>query len=300
MGRGPYPPSEDDPDRSVRAALKRRFGVAPRPLAKPRWRGVNTRLLVASVEKGRAMAVEGVVVGRVARLARYPVKSMAGEAADELDLRWPGAHGDRQYAFVQRGNRSRFPWLTAREVPSLVLHRPAYRNPADPRHSPVDVLTPAGEHLPLDHPALAAALSEAAGVGVELLQVGRGIFDSMPVSLATTTSLAVVEAAHGATLDPRRFHLNIVIEAEALDADWRGGVVAFGAGEGGACLLVNDAIPRCAMVAVDPDTAARDPSVLRTVALRFSNSVGSYCGTLRRGPIRVGDPVRLFRKEWGA
>jgi uncharacterized protein YcbX len=238
-----------------------------------------------------------IVVGRVACVARYPVKSMAGEPVAELDLGWPGTHGDRQYAFVRRDNRSRFPWLTAREVPSLVLHRPSFRNPADPRHSPVDVVTPAGDCLPLDHPALAASLSEAAGTAVELIQVGRGIFDSMPVSLTTTAFLAAVDAAHGMPLDPRRFRINIVIESEASDAIWHGGVLAFGEGEGGTRLLVNDFIPRCAMITVDPDNAARDASVLRTVAQRFGNNLGSYCATLRRGPIRVGDRVRLLQEK---
>lgn len=236
----------------------------------------------------------GVVVGRVARVVRYPVKSMAGEPVDELDLRWTGAHGDRQYAFVRRGDRSRFPWLTAREVPSLVLYRPAFRDPADPRHSPVDVVTPAGDRLPLDHPALASALSDAAGTAVELIQVGRGIFDSMPVSVASTASLAAVDAAHGAPLDPRRFRFNVVIESGEPDGAWHDGVLAFGEEEVGARLLVNDAIPRCAMVTVDPDTATRDASVLRTIAQRFGNGLGAYCATLRRGPVRVGDPVRLL------
>ena len=237
---------------------------------------------------------DGVVIGRVSQVARYPVKSMAGEPVAELNLRWPGADGDRQYAFVRRGNRSRFPWLTARDVPSLVLHRPSFRDPADPRHSAVDVVTPAGERLPLDHPALIASLSEAAGTDVELIQVGRGIFDSMPVSLTTTAFLAAVDAAHALPLDPRRFRMNIVIESEASDTAWHGGVLAFGEGEGSARLLVNDAIPRCAMVTVDPDTAARDPSILRTVAGRFGNNVGSYCATLQCGLIRPGDPVWLF------
>jgi uncharacterized protein YcbX len=157
----------------------------------------------------------------------------------------------------------------------------------------VDVVTPAGERLPLEHPALAASLSEAAGTAVELIQVGRGIFDSMPVSLTTTAFLAAVDAAHSTPLDPRRFRINIVIESEACDAAWHGGVLAFGK-DGGAKLLVNDSIPRCAMITVDPDNAARDASVLRTVAQRFGNNVGSYCATLRRGPIRVGDLVRLL------
>ena len=237
---------------------------------------------------------DGVVVGRVSQVTRYPVKSMAGEMVTELDLRWPGAHGDRQYAFVRRGNRSRFPWLTARDVPSLVLHRPFFRDPADPRHSTVDVVTPAGERLPLDHPALVASLSEAAGTDVELIQIGRGVFDSMPVSLTTTALLAAVDTAHALPLDPRRFRMNIIIESEASDEAWHGGVLAFGDGEDGARLLVNDGVPRCAMITVDPETAVRNPSVLRTVARRFANNVGSYCGTLQCGPIQKGDRVRFF------
>ncbi|MBL6081598.1 MOSC domain-containing protein [Belnapia sp. T18] len=241
--------------------------------------------------------MQAVTVGRVAHLARYPVKSMAGEALAELDLGWTGAHGDRQYAFMRRGNRSRFPWLTAREMPSLVLHRPSYRNPADPRHSPLDVVTPAGECLPLDHSALAASLSEAAGTTVDLIQVGRGIFDSMPVSLTTTAFLAAVDAAHGAPLDPRRFRINIVIQSEASDATWRGEILTFGDREEGARVLVSDAIPRCSMVTVDPDAASRDVSVLRTVAQRFDNNVGSYCATAHPGQIHVGDLVRIHRER---
>ena len=98
-------------------------------------------------------------VGDVAALSRFPVKSMAGERPGELELRWPGVHGDRQYAFFRARDRTRFPWLTAREVPGLVLHRPAFRVPGDPRRSPVDVVAPSGERLPLDAPELASRLS---------------------------------------------------------------------------------------------------------------------------------------------
>jgi hypothetical protein len=55
------------------------------------------------------------VVGRVAGLWRFPVKSMAGEQLDEAELGWHGLAGDRRWAFV-RGDtpRSGFPWLTIR------------------------------------------------------------------------------------------------------------------------------------------------------------------------------------------
>jgi len=234
------------------------------------------------------------VVGTVAGLSRFPVKSMAGERPAEVELRWPGIHGDRQYGFCRARDRTRFPWLSARDLPGLVLYRPAFRAPDDPRRSPVDVAAPSGGRLPLDAPDLAARLSEEVGEEVRLMQVGRGIYDAMPVSLATTASLSAVDAAHGAALDVRRFRLNIVVESRCADVAWRSGRLAFGERDDGAQLLVNDAIPRCALIAIDPDTAERDPSVVRTVARAFGNRVGVYCATAKPGVIRVGDRVRLL------
>jgi hypothetical protein len=56
--------------------------------------------------------------------------------------------------------------------------------------------------------------------------------------------------------------------------------------------VVNDPVPRCALITIDPNTAARDPAILRTVVQGFNNAVGAYCATARPGVIRVGDAVR--------
>ena len=236
---------------------------------------------------------KSIVVGTVAALSRFPAKSMAGELLQELELRWPGIHGDRLYGFCRADDRSRFPWMSARDLSDLVLYRPVYRNPDDPRHSPVDVILPSGERIPLDAPALARTLSDAAGTDVRLMQVGRGIFDAMPVSVASTASLVAVDEAHGTSLNPRRFRLNIVIESNQQDTDWCSGLLCFGERGNGARLLVNDAIPRCALITIDPTTAERDATVMRTVAQEFGNKVGVYCATAKVGTIRVGDQVRL-------
>jgi uncharacterized protein YcbX len=236
---------------------------------------------------------ESRVVGTVASLSRFPTKSMAGELLAELELRWPGIHGDRQYSFRRVGDRSRFPWLSARDLSRLVLYQPLYREPNNPRHSPVDVITPSGEQLTLDALSLSEMLSDEARTAVELMQVGRGMFDSMPVSLASTASLAAIDVAHGTALDARRFRLNIVVESVQQDENWRSAVLSFGERDDGARLLVNDTIPRCSLITIDPETAERDAAVIRTVAQKFGNAVGVYCATARVGTIRVGDPVRL-------
>ena len=64
-------------------------------------------------------------IGRVAGLWRYPVKSMAAEALDEVLVSWHGLAGDRRWAFVRPGiPRSGFPWLTIRELPEMSHYRP--------------------------------------------------------------------------------------------------------------------------------------------------------------------------------
>ncbi|MBR0666135.1 MOSC domain-containing protein [Roseomonas hellenica] len=237
------------------------------------------------------------VIGVVAALSRFPVKSMAGEPLAEVELRWPGMHGDRQYGFCRLQDQSRFPWLSARDLSGLVLYKPAYRDPGDPRNSPVNVVLASGDRLPVGAPALAAQISREARSEVRLMQVGRGIFDAMPVSLASTASLAAIDAAHGKPLDVRRFRLNIIIQSEQGEMAWRSGRLLFGEDEQGAQLLVNAGIPRCALITIDPETAERDPSVMRTVAGSFDNEVGVYCATAKPGTIRVGDRVRLFGQE---
>ena len=62
------------------------------------------------------------------------------------------------------------------------------------------------------------------------------------IPILDTASLAAVDDAHGAALDARRFRLNIVVESDLRDTDWRSGLLGFGEHEDGALLLVNDAM----------------------------------------------------------
>lgn len=233
------------------------------------------------------------IVGHVASLHRYPVKSMAGERLGVADVDWQGIEGDRQYAFVRKANGTRFPWLTAREVPAMALHRASFADPGAPRTSAVLIETPDGAAVPLHDPLLLGHLEAAAGEPVGLLQVARGIYDAMPISIVTTASHARVEAAHGSALDPRRFRMNVVIESELDTGEWQGQRLAFGTDADGAVVQMADPVPRCVLITIDPDTAAKEARILRTVAQQFGNAYGVYATPARPGLIRAGDPVRL-------
>jgi uncharacterized protein len=235
----------------------------------------------------------GQIIGRVAALNRFPVKSMAGEPLAVAEVDWQGIEGDRQYAFVRSANRSRFPWLTGREVPAMLLHRAHFADPAAPKTSAVIVETPDGASLSLHDPLLRTHLETAAREPVGLMQVARGIYDSMPISIATTASHAQVEAEHGTPLDPCRFRSNIVVESDVTIEQCQGLRLAFGEANDGASVQCANPIPRCVMITFDPDTGAKDPRVLRTVAQRFGNAYGLYATPARPGLIRVGDVVRV-------
>ena len=236
------------------------------------------------------------IVGHVAALNRFPVKSMAGEPLEVAEIDWQGVEGDRQYAFYFRDSGSRFPWLTGRDLSELVLHSARFADPAAPKTSAVEIAAPDGWRGRVDDAALLERLSAAAGAPIGLIQLAIGAYDSMPVSLVTTAAHGWVETAHGAPLDMRRFRANIVIESDHSQGEWAGKRIAFGTADAGdgAELLMTEGIPRCAMVTIDPDTAARNPKVLRTVAQQFGNMYGAYAAPARKGLVRVGDVVRLI------
>ena len=53
---------------------------------------------------------------------------------------------------------------------------------------------------------------------------------------------------------------------------------------------------RCMMVNLDPESGDQNPSVLKTIAQGHQGQTGIYANVVRPGPIRVGDPVRIFRE----
>ena len=228
------------------------------------------------------------LVGHVAAITRYPVKSMAGEPREVAEIDWQGMEGDRQYAFVKRDDATRFPWFTGRDLSELVLYRALYENAADPRRSRLTVTTPDGDCRPIGSPALRERLERVSGRELALIQLGSGTYDAMPLSVVSTASFAALDAAHGAPVDRRRFRANIVIKSDTRESEWDGGQVRFG---NGATLLLAAAAPRCAMVTIDPDTADRDPRVLRTVAKAFGNAFTTYASVARPGGVGMGDEV---------
>ena len=233
-------------------------------------------------------------VGRIRSVYRYPVKSMAAQPMAAADLGWHGLEGDRRYAFRRRDAVGGFPWLTATRLPELVGYRPesAPSDAASP--SGLRVSTPEGEGFALEDPALCRRVAAAHGAEVELAHLQQGIFDEASVSLISTSTVARLERDSGVRLDPRRFRPNLLVDAfgdEPFAEDaWVGRRIVIG-GPAGASVWVTQRDPRCAMVNLDPDTAAADPRVLRTIVRGRANFAGVYAVPVRPGPIGAGATV---------
>jgi uncharacterized protein YcbX len=234
--------------------------------------------------------VSGREIGRIVGLWRYPVKSMAEESLDAVDVSWHGLAGDRRFAFIRDGMaRSGFPWQTIRELPAMRHYLPSFDEPDRPDESRTMVRTPDGEELEVVDPALAAQL----GDGVRAIKQHIGVFDTMPLSLITTQTIASLGAWVEPTLTPQRFRPNLLVEAIGDGAfpedEWVGSLLRIGDMR----MRVDQRDVRCVMINIDPVTDEKDPDVLRTVARERNASLGVYGSSVTPGRIAVGDTVVL-------
>ena len=262
---------------------------------------------------------DAAIVGRVAELWRFPVKSMQGERLDGLELGPDGVAGDRRYGLIDTASDH---LLSAKSVPALFAARAVTVGPA------VQITLPDGRELAADDPDASAILSVWLGRPVELKPSGSTVgavgyemtfdppddgaemivwpamdgsfLDLAPVHALTTASLATMDAARPATVwNVRRFRPNVLIDTGSatgfVEDGWVGRDVALGAA--GATIHVDMQSVRCAMPLRaqpplgDAPALERDIEVFRTLTVEHNNHLGIYCGVAAPGSVRIGDPV---------
>jgi uncharacterized protein len=227
---------------------------------------------------------------------------MRAEALAEANVTFEGIAGDRRFAFIQGRKRTNFPWLTAREVPRMVLYGARLVDPSDPDKSDVLVTTPEGKEYDIFSEELLAELTgqltererDQPIYPVHL----KSAFDVAHISLLTTHALTKLASLVGEEIEPRRFRENFIINTESSahpdEQSWAGKRVIIGEGEGAAIVAVLRGDMRCMMPNLHPDTAEQDPRILRTIAQKQNNVMGVYGSVVQRGVVRVGDPVYLI------
>lgn len=231
------------------------------------------------------------VVGRVVGLWRYPVKSMAAESLETVDVSWFGLAGDRRWAFVRDDvPQSGFPWFTLRQRGDLNQYRPTFADPTRPDESATVVQTPDGRSFDVTDPELAEGL--AAGKA-RVIRQSRGVFDTFPVSLITTQTIREIGSKVGAPLQTERFRPNLLVDLTSdlpFEEDrWVGRTIQIGEFR----LRVDKRDGRCVVITIDPATGERLPQVLRTVAEERDGCLGVYGTTVQPGAVSMGDEVIL-------
>jgi uncharacterized protein YcbX len=222
-----------------------------------------------------------IATGTVTRLARFPVKSAAGEQLPALEIDGDGVAGDRALALTWGGNL-----LTARRSRRLL----AWSAAGDP-----PVLTaPDGTAHAADDPGLTAALAADLGYDVGLSREAAGQPDvAGTVHLVTEASLRALAGELGAELDPLRFRANVRAELDApafAEEEWAGCTVRIGEAE----LVVDQPCLRCAIPTFDPTTQDRSPRLLKHLVREHGGAFGIYLRALRPATIRAGDPVEVL------
>lgn len=232
-------------------------------------------------------ATGGTPVAVVRKLWRYPVKSMAADELDRAEVDWHGVPGDRRWAFLRPDSQTDgFPFHTLRNDPRLVLYRAELTDPERANASPVRVGSPEGDRYAVDDARLAALLGE----GVRVTRLRRGLYDSMPLSLISTSTVAEVCRRADVPYQPLRFRPNLLVETADghpfAEDEWVGRTLRVGS----AVLRVDRHDPRCVAVNVDPDSGRTAPGVLRALADRRAHA-GVYASVVTPGRLAPGDAL---------
>jgi hypothetical protein len=264
------------------------------------------------------------ILGAVAAIWRFPVKSMMGEELNAALVTSGGLAGDRAYALVDGDNRIGTAKIPRKWGP-LYRSRARYvEEPDGVRLPPAEISLPAGERLMTSASDINQRLGRLLGFDVRLITekpeklllespplgtvpesddaptvdfpVVNGFFDLGSLHLLTTATLETLRSLNPAVrFEARRFRPNLVIDTPHgirgfTENDWPGKTIAVGEE-----VRIKVMMPtiRCVVTTLAQDDLEYDPGVLKTAAQHNSANVGVYAMVEQGGMVRRGDELRI-------
>lgn len=221
----------------------------------------------------------------VTQIRRYPVKAMAGESLDSVQLDERGLVGDRWFAVWDDEGRM----ATGKDSRRFRRRDEIFEFRASTTDSGVRIEGRGGSWLVGD-PALDAALSDHMGVRVRVLpETAISHQDAAAVSIVGTASLAWCREHLDVDGDVRRLRTNVVLETAEpfVEETWTGRVVRIGE----TALRVVERTERCRMVDIAQEGLAPERGFLKALGRERDLCLGVYAEVHRRGGIGLGDPV---------
>ena len=252
----------------------------------------------------------GEMVGTVATLSRFPVKSMQGERLERVEVAHNGLVGDRAYALVETDTGTVMSAKNPRVGAQLFACRSEFIAGPEPGGDPppVRIVLPDGTSVTSDARGVDTTLSAYLGCDATLQRstsdgipspVATGPFvDAFPVSVLTTSTLARLQSLRPESrFDERRFRMNVVVETSEdgfVENEWIGRSLQIGEAVR-LTIVLSD--PRCVMTTLAQDDLPKDTEILRTVARHNHLEVagdlhpcaGVYAVVDAGGPATIGD-----------
>ncbi len=235
-------------------------------------------------------------IGQIKFIRRYPVKSMMGEDLNEATIEISGIVGDRIYAFVDdklKGNS--FHWMTARQAPEFLLHKPRFAAHNKAGLPGVVVICPDGREYSVVDKSFEEYLEAKYGYEISMKHSSRGCFDARPISLLSMQTVRQLEKETKLDyLAHERFRANFY-------ADWSNDQPFYEDELLEKTLQIGERVririvkkdSRCVIPTLDPETSVASPVVLETIQKRHKGRTGVYAEVEETGTVRLGDRVVL-------
>lgn len=246
----------------------------------------------------------------ITALWRWPVKGLGGQPLNQVSVT-AGALFPFDRAFAIENGTSDFDAANPAHVAKLqflcgVSQPSAHRLSASyaEQTGQLTITTLDGRSLVIDPgkpdqlEALAGELVETGLRGPLKLRKAHDLsggfgFTDVPgrwISIQNRASIAALEKAVDATLDPRRLRANVLIEG--WDAFTEETMVGKTIQLGTARAQIVEPINRCRNIDVNPETAERDQTLVRTLqGMRGKRSLGVYARITDAGSMATGDLV---------
>ena len=267
----------------------------------------------------------GVLIGRVAGLFRYPVKSMGSQELLRAEVGENGIVGDRAFGVVD-ATTGRL--LSAKTVPALLAASATYRDDGE-----VSIVIPVSAETSVsvssddrDHDAVLSewlgrsvllerpgstvvssididvdlSLHGGTGDGVFTFETKPGRFvDSVALHLLSTASLAAAREVYPAgDWSVARFRPNIVVEVSAGDGfvedGWIGSSIELGNDRSSSAeIFVHKATERCVITTRAIGDAPADREILRTLHKHHAANLGVSADVSGVGVVELGQSLRF-------
>jgi uncharacterized protein YcbX len=271
------------------------------------------------------------VLGSVAGLWRYPVKSMMGEELNAVEVTARGLAGDRAYALVDGSNGKVATAKNPRKWPRLFDYRAAFvATPRAGAHMPpVRITLPDGTIVTSDasdsHNVLSQALNRDVTLEAAVSRQGRAastseaywpdmegldhpdavtefelpdgtFFDTGVVHLLTTASLERLREFYPeGRFEIPRFRPNVVVETiRGSDGFAENAWIGHTLDIGDEVRVsITKPCSRCIMTTLPQGDLPKDLDILRTAVKHNQAKIGVYASVVQGGTVHRSDSIRV-------